>query len=90
MKPVPIETFLLRYPTVVRTSKQRIMHGRVLSNLNGPFALVTWYKIHHTGWQKNAVDSNTKEFQPVKLDFAWFSMSQWRMPGIFAIQYGGF
>ena len=42
--------------------------------------LVTWYKFHHTGWQKNVVDSNTKEFQPVKLDFPLFSMTQWRMP----------
>ena len=30
------------------------------------------------------------EFQPVKLDFPLFSMSQWRMPCFFAIQYGGF
>ena len=42
------------------------------------------------GWQKNVTDSNTKEFQPVKLDFPLFSMSQWRMPHSFAIQYGGF
>ena len=27
--------------------------------------------------QKNVADSNTKEFQPVKLDFPLFSMSQW-------------
>ena len=42
--------------------------------------VVTWYKIRHTGWQKNVVDSDTKEFQPVKFDFPLFSMSKWRMP----------
>ena len=37
-----------------------------------------------------AVTGHTKEFQPVKHDFPLFSMSQWRMPRFFAIQYGGF
>ena len=31
-----------------------------------------WYKIRHTGWQTNVADSNTKEFQPVKLNFPFF------------------
>ena len=35
---------------------------------------------HGTKSTKNVVDSNTKEFQPVKLDFPLFSMSQWGMP----------
>ena len=38
--------------------------------------MVTWYKIRHTGWLKNAVDLNTKEFQLVKLDFPLFSMTR--------------
>ena len=42
------------------------------------------------GKRMSVVDSNTKEFQPVKLDFPLISMSQWRMPCFFAIQHGGF
>ena len=43
----------------------------------GPFALNNhMVQICHTGWKKNLVDSNTKEFQSVKLDFSLFSMSQ--------------
>ena len=62
-----------------------------LDLLNGPFALTGhMVQTHHTGWQKNVEDSNTKEFQPVKLDFPLFSMSQWRMPCFFAIQYVDF
>ena len=61
-----------------------------LNHTNGPFAL-TSHMVQNPlyWWQKNVADSNTKDFQPVKLDFPLFSMSQWRIPHSFAIQYGG-
>ena len=37
---------------------------------------VTWYKIRHAGWQKNAAASKTKRFPPAKRDFPLFWMSQ--------------
>ena len=36
----------------------------------------TWYKIRHSGWQKNAAASKTKRFPPAKRDFPLFWMSQ--------------
>ena len=34
---------------------------------------VTWYKIRHAGWQKNATASKTKRFfLPAKRDFSFF------------------
>ena len=38
---------------------------------------VTWYKIRHAGWQKNATASKTKRFPPAKRDFSLFWMSHW-------------
>ena len=37
---------------------------------------VTWYKIGHAGWQKNAAASKTKRFPPAKRDFPLFWMPQ--------------
>ena len=37
---------------------------------------VTWYKIRHAGWQKNAAASKTKRFPSAKRDFPLFWMSQ--------------
>lgn len=38
--------------------------------------IVTWYKIHHAGWQKNATASKTERCPPTKRDLSLFWMPQ--------------
>ena len=72
-------------------SKRKRKAIMTYTEANGPFALTGHMVQNPPYWMAtDVVDSNTKEFQPVKLDFPLFSMSQWRMPRFFAIQYGGF
>ena len=51
---------------------------------------VTWYKIRHTGTQKNVSDSKIEQLKLEKCDFSFFIFPSGVLSHSFALQYVGF